>query len=71
MVSRLTAMVNDVLSKVSSTLGQVLKPVIRTEPGDQLIEQLFPNRTALEHAIYLVTTLSNPNTQHEILLMED
>jgi len=74
MASRLTAMVNDSLAEASSTLeeiGQVLRPVIRTEPGDQLVEQLFPNRTALEHAVHLVSTLSDPNAQYEILHMED
>ena len=67
-------MVNSALSEASSTLeqlGQVLEPVICTEPGDQLIKQLFSNRTALEHAIHLVSTLSNPNAQYEILYMED
>ena len=74
MASRLTAMVNDSLAEASSTLeeiGQVLRPVIRTEPGDQLVEQLFPNRKALEHAVHLVSTLSDPNAQYEILHMED
>jgi len=39
--------------------------------GDQLVEQLFPNRKALEHTVHLVSTLSDPNTQYEILHMED
>lgn len=74
MASRLTALVNDSLSEASYTLeeiGQVLKPVIRTEPGDQLVEELFPNRKALEHAVHLVTTLNDPGAQYEILHMEE
>lgn len=74
MASRLTAMVNDSLAEASHALeeiGQVLKPVIRTEPGDQLVENLFPNRKALEHATHLVSTLSDPSAQYEMLHMED
>lgn len=66
-------MTNDALSEASWVLeeiGQVLKPVIRTEPADQLAEQMFPNKKALEHALALVSTLSDPSAQHEILQME-
>ena len=72
--SRLTALVNDSLAEASLALeeiGQVLKPVIRTEPGDQLVENLFPNRKALEHATHLVSSLSDPGAQYEMLHMED
>lgn len=66
-------MTNDALSEatwVLEEIGQVLKPVIRTEPGDQLAEELFPNRRALEHAYALVSSLSDPGAQYEILHME-
>ena len=65
---------NDSLAEASSTLeelGQVLMPVLRTEPVDELVGQLFPDRLALEHAVHLITTLSDPGAQHEILLMQD
>jgi len=73
MASRLTAMTNNALAEATwalAEIGDVLKPVIRTEPADQLVRELFPDREALEHAAHLVVMLSNPSALHQILRME-